>query len=111
MASAGFTAEGTSYPAGTLVVRGARAVLERAAPAGADVRGLGPMLALEFPEQTPARASAAVAAARERGLVLLTCGLYGNVLRLHIPLTISDVELEAGLERLENALGDAGRGG
>jgi 4-aminobutyrate aminotransferase-like enzyme len=69
------------------------------------------MLALEFPEQTPARASAAVAAARERGLVLLTCGLYGNVLRLHIPLTISDVELEAGLERLENALGDAGRGG
>jgi 4-aminobutyrate aminotransferase-like enzyme len=69
------------------------------------------MLALVFRDLTPARGWGAVAAARERGLVLLTCGLYGNVLRLHIPLTISDVELEAGLERLENALGDAGRGG
>ena len=59
--------------------------LERIAPAGSDVRGLGPMLALELAEQTPDRAAAVVAAARERGLVLLSCGLYGNVIRLHVP--------------------------
>jgi len=85
-----------------------RACLERIAPAGADVRGLGPMLALELPEQSPERAGAIVAAARALGLVLLSCGLHGNVIRLHIPLTISDAELEAGLELLEEALVDVG---
>jgi len=82
-----------------------RARLERVAPAGADVRGLGPMLALELPEQTPDRASAILAAARELGLVLLACGLDGNVIRLHVPLTISDEDLEAGLDILEAAVG------
>jgi 4-aminobutyrate aminotransferase len=81
-----------------------RARLERIAPAGADVRGLGPMLALELPEQDPARASAVVAAALEQGLVLLTCGLYGNVLRLHVPFVIEDGDLERGLEILERSL-------
>ena len=81
-----------------------RARLERIAPAGADVRGLGPMLALELREQDPARASAVVAAALDRGLVLLTCGLYGNVLRLHVPFVIEDGDLERGLEILERSL-------
>ena len=79
--------------------------LERIAPAGADVRGLGPMLALELPEQTADRANAVIADARGRGLILLACGLYGNVIRLHVPLTISDEDLEAGLDILEAALG------
>ena len=78
--------------------------LERIAPEGAEVRGLGPMLALELPEQSSARAAAVLAAARERGLLLLSCGLYGNVVRLHVPLTISDDGLEAGLEILEAAV-------
>ena len=82
-----------------------RGRLELIAPSGSDVRGFGPMLAIELPEQTPDRASAVVAAAREGGLVLLTCGLYGNVIRLHVPLTISDDDLEAGLDILEAALG------
>ena len=81
-----------------------RARLEQLAPAGADVRGLGPMLGLEFPERTPALAGAVVAAARERGLVLLSCGLYGNVLRLHVPFVIDDEELERGLAILEESL-------
>jgi 4-aminobutyrate aminotransferase-like enzyme len=81
--------------------------LERLAGDG-DVRGLGPMLALELPEQSPERASAVVAAARERGLILLSCGLYGNVLRLHVPLVISDEELARGLEILEASLGGIG---
>ena len=74
-----------------------------------EVRGLGPMLALEFAEQSPARAAAVVAGARSRGLVLLSCGLYGNVIRLHVPLVISDEDLERGLGILEESIGDAGR--
>ena len=82
----------------------ARALVERIAPAGADVRGLGPMLALELPGQEPARATAVAAAAFGQGLVLLTCGLYGNVLRLHVPFVIEDGDLERGLEILERSL-------
>jgi 4-aminobutyrate aminotransferase len=70
-----------------------------------EVRGLGPMLAFEFEERTPDRASAVVAAAFERGLVLLSCGLYGNVIRLLPPLTIAPEELDEGLAILEESLG------
>jgi 4-aminobutyrate aminotransferase/(S)-3-amino-2-methylpropionate transaminase len=73
-----------------------------------EVRGLGPMLAFELVEQSPERAKAIVDAAFERGLLLLACGLYGNVVRLLPPLTISDEELEDGLGLLDGALGAAG---
>ena len=75
-----------------------------------EVRGLGPMLALELvrdrESKTPApeRVAAAIAAAREQGLLLLGCGLHGNVIRLLPPLTISDDDLARGLEILEAAL-------
>ncbi|MGH3040777.1 MAG: 4-aminobutyrate--2-oxoglutarate transaminase [Gaiellaceae bacterium] len=75
-----------------------------------EVRGLGPMLALELVEdrETKAPASglagATVAAARERGLVLLSCGLSGNVIRILVPLVIGDEDLERGLELLEESL-------
>ena len=69
-----------------------------------EVRGLGPMLALELEEQTPDRAKAVVDAAFEGGLLLLSCGLYGNVIRLLPPLTISDEELDEGLAILDEAL-------
>ena len=72
-----------------------------------EVRGLGPMLAVELPERTPERASRVTAAARERGLALLSCGMYGNVIRVLVPLTIDDELLERGLGLLEEALGDA----
>jgi 4-aminobutyrate aminotransferase-like enzyme len=70
-----------------------------------EVRGLGSMLAFEFVERTPDCAKAVVDAAFERGLVLLSCGLYGNVIRLLPPLTIADDELEEGLAILEESLG------
>jgi 4-aminobutyrate aminotransferase / (S)-3-amino-2-methylpropionate transaminase / 5-aminovalerate transaminase len=73
-----------------------------------EVRGLGPMLALELTEPTPDLASAVTAAARERGLVLLSCGIYGNVIRILVPLSVSDEELDRGLDLLEESLGDAG---
>jgi 4-aminobutyrate aminotransferase / (S)-3-amino-2-methylpropionate transaminase / 5-aminovalerate transaminase len=69
-----------------------------------EVRGLGPMLAFEFEERSPERAQAVVAAAFERGLVLLSCGLYGNVIRLLPPLTIAQDELDEGFAILEDSL-------
>src|SRR5438067_7567959 len=90
-----------------------RARLEEIAarqPLLVEVRGLGPMLALELREPTPDAAKAATAAAFEKGLLLLACGLYGNVIRLLPPLTASDEELERGLSLLEESLDDAGAG-
>jgi len=69
-----------------------------------EVRGLGPMIAFELAEQTPDRAKAIVEAAFERGLLLLACGLYGNVIRLLPALTISDEDLDEGLALLEESL-------
>jgi 4-aminobutyrate aminotransferase len=75
-----------------------------------DVRGLGPMLAVELTEPTPELAKAVTSAARDRGLVLLSCGIYGNVIRILVPLTIDDALLERGLDLLEESLGDARAG-
>ena len=72
-----------------------------------DVRGLGPMLALELREQSPDLAQRITTSAFERGLLLLSCGLYGNVLRLLPPLTVTDEELGRGLELLEESLAAA----
>jgi 4-aminobutyrate aminotransferase/(S)-3-amino-2-methylpropionate transaminase len=82
-------------------------------PVIGDVRGRGAMLAVELavPGSTgpsgpapDAAATAAVAkAAHELGLLLLTCGTYGNVIRLLPPLVISDEELDRGLGLLEQA--------
>jgi 4-aminobutyrate aminotransferase-like enzyme len=70
-----------------------------------EVRGLGPMLALELEEKSGDEAKRVTVAAREQGLVLLSCGLYGNVIRLLPPLTATDAELERGLSILDSALG------
>ena len=69
-----------------------------------DVRGLGPMQAIEL---TGEQVAATIAAARERGLLLLSCGLYGDVIRLLPPLTISDDDLTAGLDILEASIREA----
>jgi 4-aminobutyrate aminotransferase-like enzyme len=82
--------------------------IARGRPEVGEVRGLGPMLALELAERAPERAKAVVAAAFERRLVLLSCGLYGNVIRLLPPLTISDMEVDEGLAILEESLAAAG---
>jgi 4-aminobutyrate aminotransferase/(S)-3-amino-2-methylpropionate transaminase len=79
-------------------------------PLVGEVRGLGAMLALELVEQSGDAAKAVTAAARDRGLILLSCGLHGNVLRLLPPLSATNEELERGLAILEEALGHAGAG-
>jgi 5-aminovalerate/4-aminobutyrate aminotransferase len=63
------------------------------------------MLAIELAEQTGEQTSRVVAAAREQGLILLSCGIYGNVIRILVPFTIGDEELERGLDILESLVG------
>jgi 4-aminobutyrate aminotransferase len=82
-----------------------RARLEAMAPTSSEVRGIGPMLAIELTEQTGEETARITASARERGLLLLSCGLYGNVIRILVPFTISDDDLEKGLDILEGCLG------
>jgi 4-aminobutyrate aminotransferase len=84
-----------------------RARLDEIASRNADigeVRGLGSMLALELAEPSGEISKAVTTAAREQGLLLLSCGLYGNVIRLLPPLTATDEELERGLGILERSL-------
>ena len=69
-------------------------------PGIADVRGLGSMVALELNDPATGKPDAdAVAQARamERGLILLSCGVYGNVLRFLYPLTIPDAQFARAL--------------
>ncbi len=82
---------------------GLEALADRHAAIG-EVRGLGPMLAFELAEQSPAEAQAIVSAAFDRRLLLLACGMYGNVIRLLAPLTIAEEELQEGLALLEESL-------
>jgi 4-aminobutyrate aminotransferase / (S)-3-amino-2-methylpropionate transaminase / 5-aminovalerate transaminase len=84
-------------------------------PAIGDVRGLGAMLAIELvadretKQPAPELASAVVAEAASRGLLLLKAGIYSNCIRVLSPLTLSDEELDEALsvwdEALEAALG------
>ena len=47
---------------------------------------------------------ALVAATAKRGLILLSCGMYGNVIRILVPLTASDALVDEGLDILEQCL-------
>ena len=70
-----------------------------------EVRGLGAMLAIEL--DTRERAFNTTQAARERGLILLSCGYDGNVVRILVPHVIEDADLETGMRILDEALGTA----
>jgi 4-aminobutyrate aminotransferase / (S)-3-amino-2-methylpropionate transaminase / 5-aminovalerate transaminase len=74
------------------------------------VRGLGAMLAIELVHDRESKAPAAdlasqvVEQAAERGLLLLKSGIYGNCIRVLVPLVISDAELDEALGVWEQAL-------
>ncbi len=77
-------------------------------PRVAEVRGRGAMLAVELVRPgtltpDPAATAAVSAACHAAGLLTLTCGTYGNVLRFLPPLVISDAELDRGLDILDAA--------
>ncbi len=77
-----------------------------------DVRGLGAMVAIELfkdagrQQPSPELTKALVARAAEKGLILLSCGVYGNVVRILVPLTAADATIDEGLDILEASLSE-----
>jgi 4-aminobutyrate aminotransferase/(S)-3-amino-2-methylpropionate transaminase len=80
-----------------------------------DVRGLGAMMAAELVKDRKTKEPAAdqtkdiVASCREEGLLTLSCGNYGNVIRMLAPLVITDEQLDKGLSILERAIQKANK--
>lgn len=78
-----------------------------------DVRGLGAMIAIElFEEGDHSRPNARltadiIARARDKGLILLSCGPYYNVLRILVPLTIEEAQIEQGLKIIADCFTEA----
>jgi 4-aminobutyrate aminotransferase len=80
-----------------------------------DIRGPGFMNAVEFNHAgtktpNPDFANSVKAHALDRGLILLTCGVYGNVIRFLSPLTIQDEVFNEALDILEESLKAAHKG-
>nr|WP_281494731.1 4-aminobutyrate--2-oxoglutarate transaminase [Marinobacter sp. S6332] len=79
-----------------------------------NVRGLGPMAAFEMVESKESRtprpdlAAEITKKAKEKGLILLSCGMFGNTLRFLMPVTIEDSILEEGLAIVEECLKEVG---
>ena len=75
-----------------------------------DVRGLGAMVAIELCKggdlhQPDADLTKRLCAeATQRGLILLSCGTYGNVVRILVPLTASDALIDEGLAIIDASL-------
>jgi 4-aminobutyrate aminotransferase/(S)-3-amino-2-methylpropionate transaminase len=87
-------------------------VLQKRFPAIGEIRGLGSMVAMELVRNGKADqpdadlTRALVQAAARHGLVILSCGVYGNVIRFLAPLTIPEALLDEGLDKLEAALAE-----
>jgi 4-aminobutyrate aminotransferase/(S)-3-amino-2-methylpropionate transaminase len=85
-------------------------------PVIGDIRGMGAMMAMELVSdqkaKTPAakEAKAAKVAAFKKGMVLLTCGTYDNVIRMHPSMVMPDEILEQAMDILDASLGEATKG-
>lgn len=78
-------------------------------PALVEVRARGSMVAAEFNDPATGKPSAEIARsiqqrALEQGLILLTCGVHGNVIRFLYPLTIPDAQFKSALALLSTLL-------
>jgi len=92
---------------GEVLLAGLRGIQEHCSLLG-DVRGLGLMVGAEFtlPDGSPATALVKDVVARclEQGLLLLTCGTYGNVIRWIPPLIVTREQIEGALEIFQGAV-------
>jgi 4-aminobutyrate aminotransferase/(S)-3-amino-2-methylpropionate transaminase len=85
--------------------------LQKQYPMIGDVRGQGGMLAMEIVKDRTTKEPDAqavtdiLAAAHQRGLILISAGMYGNVIRVLVPLNVSDEQLQRGLDILAEAIG------
>ncbi len=101
---------------GARLVKGLQAIAEQNPGCVAEVRGLGAMVAMELckngdPSQPDAELTRRVVAeADKRKLILLSCGTYGNVIRVLVPLTAPDAIIEEGLQIIGQALQAARQG-
>lgn len=94
------------------ILKGRLTAMQQADPRIGDVRGLGAMVAAEFVDPATGMPDAAVTsrvakAAIAEGVIVLTCGTDGNVIRFLPPLTISDELLGEGLDVVAAALAAA----
>ena len=78
-----------------------------------DLRGLGAMCAIELVkdvasgEPAPQLTQTLMKVANDNGLILLSCGIYGNVIRFLVPLTASDQIVRDGMDIFETSLTEA----
>jgi 4-aminobutyrate aminotransferase / (S)-3-amino-2-methylpropionate transaminase / 5-aminovalerate transaminase len=77
-----------------------------------DIRGVGAMRAIELVRDRSSKEPATgetknlIHACQQRGLVILSAGTFGNVVRLLVPLTATDSQMKEGLGILEDCLAD-----
>ena len=96
---------------GERLVTGLKAIQAKH-PVIGDVRALGAMIAVELFEDgdthkpNAAAVASVVAKARDKGLILLSCGTYGNVLRVLVPLTSPNEQLDKGLAIIEECFAE-----
>ncbi|HZJ39909.1 MAG TPA: 4-aminobutyrate--2-oxoglutarate transaminase, partial [Demequina sp.] len=94
------------------LVLGRLAAMQAADPRVGDVRGKGAMVAIELVDPATGEPDAALAGAVAKsaiaqGVIVLTCGTYGNVIRFLPPLSIGDDLLNEGLDVVADALAGA----
>ena len=94
------------------VLTGRLAELQASDPRVGDVRGRGAMIAAEFVDPTTGEPDAALTSAVAKaciaqGVIVLTCGTYGNVIRFLPPLSIPDALLHEGMDVVAAALAAA----
>ena len=75
-----------------------------------DIRGLGPMIGMELVKNRQSKEPAAdetkelIKRCYKNGLIVISCGVYRNVIRILVPLVITDDQLEQGLAILQDML-------
>ena len=83
-------------------------------PQVGDIRSIGAMCAIEFFDENDQPNGQLVreilAKAHQRGLILMSAGLYGNVIRLLAPLVITDDQIEEGFDVLEGVIAECCQG-
>jgi 4-aminobutyrate aminotransferase/(S)-3-amino-2-methylpropionate transaminase len=83
-------------------------------PLVGDIRGLGAMRAIELvqdrstKEPAPAETKAILAACHQKGLLIISAGLFGNVIRVLVPLVATDAQIEEGLRILAESIAPNG---
>ncbi|MDA0108553.1 4-aminobutyrate--2-oxoglutarate transaminase [Vibrio sp. La 4.2.2] len=96
------------------VVNARMAELQKTVPAIGEIRTIGAMMAIEFTDPQSGQplqdvTKAVISKAQENGLILLSCGVKANVIRLLPPLTIESDVLAEGLDKLEAIIAEVAK--